>query len=202
MTETEELATFSENLLSNDIMSQARDAREFLYSSEKFTPTSSLNPIIWEADGAQMDGIPDILDKGDRIISKVVMDAIMAWDPYAVTVLPAALQTDNGLSTQRYLLSVDNIIDVMDEEESYMFMRDLSDYDLPPELIVNELFIDPEKYHAIAEHKKHIFRVKGSDDTIFFSMALVKHVWEIAMQADCQGIVYTPFDFDEEAPIM
>ncbi|SGZ03181.1 Putative uncharacterized protein [Moritella viscosa] len=200
--DTEELATFSENLLSNDIMSQALDSREFLYSSQKFVPISMINPIIWEAAGADMTGIPDILDKGDRIISKVVMEAIMAWDPYAVVVLPAALKADDGLAKDRYLLSVNNIIDVMDEDESFIFMKDLSDYDLPPELKVAELFIDAEKYHVIPEHKKHIFRVKGSDDTIFFSMELVKHVWDIAMQADCQGIVYTPFDFDEEAPIM
>ncbi|SHO23005.1 Putative uncharacterized protein [Moritella viscosa] len=200
--DTEELATFSENLLSNDIMSQTLDSREFLYSSQKFVPISVINPIIWEAADADMMGIPDILDKGDRIISKVVMEAIMAWDPYAVVVLPAALKADDGLAKDRYLLSVNNIIDVMDEDESFVFMKDLSDYDLPPELKVAELFIDAEKYHLIPEHKKHIFRVKGSDDTIFFSMELVKHVWDIAMKADCQGIVYTPFDFDEEAPIM
>ncbi|MGC3835190.1 imm11 family protein [Moritella viscosa] len=193
--DTEELATFSENLLSNDIMSQA-------FSSEGFLPISAINPIIWEAAGTDVMGIPDILDKGDRIISKVVMDAIMAWDPYAVVFLPAALKADDGLAKERYLLSVNNIIDVMDEEESFVFMKDLSDYDLPPELRVRRLFIDAEKYHVIPEHKKHIFRVKGSDDTIFFSMELVKHVWDIAMKADCQGIVYTPFDFDEEAPIM
>nr|WP_052678351.1 DUF1629 domain-containing protein [Moritella viscosa]SHO12002.1 Putative uncharacterized protein [Moritella viscosa] len=200
--DTEELATFSENLLSNDIMSQTLDSREFLYSSEGFVPISVINPIIWEAAGADMTGIPDILDKGDRIISKVVMEAIMAWDPYGVVVMPAALKVDDGLAKGRYLLSVNNIIDVMDTEESFVYLEDRSDYDLPPELIVAELFIDAEKYHVIPEYKKHIFRVKGSDDTIFFSMELVTHVWDIAMQADCQGIVYTPFDFDEEAPIM
>ena len=46
---TEMLATFSENVLSNDIMAKPVDGREHLYSHNKYIPVSSLTPLFWSA---------------------------------------------------------------------------------------------------------------------------------------------------------
>ncbi|MCG9683255.1 hypothetical protein L1D31_11790 [Vibrio sp. Isolate23] len=201
MIKTEMLATFSENLLSNDIIAKPDDAREYLYSSNSYIPVSALSPIIWLAGDNDLDEIPDIIDKGDRMVSELIMKAIMSWDPYGIIFMPAALKSEDKKHSNRYIMAINNIIDVMNEEESRTYMKDNSDYGLPPELIVRELFICEGKYNLIPEHKKHIFRVKGSDDTIFFSAELVNHVWDIAEQNGAIGLVQEPFDFDEEAPV-
>lgn len=198
---TEQLATFSENLLGNDIIAKPDDSREFLYSINKFLPVSSAEAIVWNVGDHDLEDVPDIIDKGDRLVSRLVMEAIMAWDPYGVMFLPAELHSTSKKLDGFYIMSVNNVIDVIDETESFVFMRDKSHLGLPPKVVVSELFISESKYNAIQSHKKHVFRVKDSDDTIFFSTELVNHVWDIAQKNGAIGLVQEPFDFDEEAPV-
>ncbi|MCG9579900.1 hypothetical protein L1D14_27310 [Vibrio tubiashii] len=198
---TEQLATFSENLLGNDILAKPVDSREFLYSLDSFLPVSSLEAIVWSAGDHDLEDVPDIIDKGDRLVSKLVMDAIMAWDPYGVIFLPAELRSTSKKLDGFYIMSVNNVIDVMDETESFVFIEDKSHIGLPPKTVVSELYISESKYNSIPEHKKHIFRVEGSDETVFFSTELVNYVWDIAEKNGAIGLVQEPFDFDEEAPV-
>ncbi len=198
---TEQLATFSENLLGNDIVAKPDDSREFLYSIDKFLPVSSVEAIVWSVGDHDLEDVPDIIDKGDRLVSKLIMEAIMAWDPYGIIFLPAKLHSTSNKLDGFYIMSVNNIIDVIDETESFVFMEDKSHLGLPPKVVVSELFISESKYNAIQSHKKHVFRVKDSDDTIFFSTELVNHVWDIAQKNGAIGLVQEPFDFDEEAPV-
>ncbi|HAS8402997.1 TPA: hypothetical protein RSW51_004340 [Vibrio vulnificus] len=198
---SEKLATFSENLLGNDIVAKPIDGREFLYSIDKYLPVSALDAIIWTAGDHDLEDVPDIIDKGDRLVSRLVMEAIMAWDPYGVIFLPAELHSTCRKLTDFFIMSVNNTIDVINEEDSFVFMEDKSHIGLPPKVVVSELYISESKYNAIESHKKHIFRVQGSDDTIFFSTELVDNVWEIAEKNGAVGLVQEPFDFDEEAPV-
>ncbi|WP_299020137.1 DUF1629 domain-containing protein [uncultured Photobacterium sp.] len=196
----EPLAIFSEDIFANDIMAKNVDAREYLYSHNEVIQLSSINPIVWDVEDTLIEDIPDILDKGDRVVSKVIMESIMAWDPYGLIFMPAALKSERGLSEARYLMCVNNIIDVMDEDESIVYWRDRSDYDLPDELVVRELYISESKYNLIPECKRHVFRVKGADDKIFFSTELVNKVWDIAVRAGCRDLVQEAFHFHEETP--
>ncbi len=198
---TEKLATFSENLLGNDIVAKPSDSREFLYALDKFVPVSTSEPIVWTAGEHDLGYIPDIIDKGDRLVSRLVMEAIMAWDPYGVIFLPAELHSSSKRISNFYIMSVNNIIDVINEEDSFVFMEDKSHIGLPPKVVVSELYISESKYSEIKPYKKHVFRVKGSDDTVFFSTELVDHVWDIVEKKGALGLVQEPFDFDEEAPV-
>lgn len=87
------LATFSENLLGNDIVAKPIDEREFLYSIDKYLPVSALDAIVWTAGDHDLEDVPDIIDKGVRLVSRLVMEAIMAWDPYGMIFLPAELHS-------------------------------------------------------------------------------------------------------------
>ncbi len=196
----EKIATFSEDLFSNDIMAKPDDAREYLYSHNDLIPVSAVSPIVWDIGDADVNNIPDIIDKGDRLVSKLVMDAIMSWDPYGVVFTPAKIISNSIALEDRYIMSVNNLIDVMDEDKSFVFIKDLSSYGLPPELRVSELYISESKYEDIPEYKKHIFQVNGSDDTIFFSTELVNCVWDLVKKNGGKGLVQQPFYFDEEAP--
>ncbi|TNZ82449.1 hypothetical protein CGK39_16730 [Vibrio parahaemolyticus] len=198
---TEQLTTFSENLLGSDIIAKPADGREFLYSTDIFVPVSTSAPIVWTAGEHPLEDVPDIIDKGDRLVSRLIMEAIMAWDPYGVIFLPAELHSTCRQLTGFYIMSVNNTIDVINDEESFVFTRDKSHLGLPPKVVVSELYISESKYNAIEPHKKHIFRVQGSDDTIFFSTELVDNVWEIAEKNGAVGLVQEPFNFDEEAPV-
>nr|WP_086937945.1 DUF1629 domain-containing protein [Thaumasiovibrio occultus] len=198
--ENNALATLSEDLLSNDIMAKPSDAREYLHSHNRYIPVSSDNYFVWDIGEADIDALPDMIDKGDRVVSKAVMDVIMSWDPYGVIFVPVKLKSNDSLSDSRYIMAVNNIIDVMDEENSFVFTRDNSRYNLPPDIVVNELYISETKYAQICESKKHIFRVKGADGTIFFSAQMANTVWDVAVSEGLQGMVMQPFDFNEEAP--
>lgn len=198
---TEQLATFSENILGNDIVAKPEDSREFLYAINDYLPVSSVGAIVWSAGENDLEDVPDIIDKGDRLVSRLVMEAIMAWDPYGVIFLPAELHSTNKKLDGFYIMSVNNIIDVVNEDDSHIFMRDKSHIGLPPQVVVSELYISESKYNLIPSYKKHVFRVKDSDDTIFFSTELVNHVWDIAEKNGAIGLVQEPFDFDEEAPV-
>lgn len=199
---TEQLATFSENILANDLLVKPSDNREFLYSINHYLPVSSSNPIVWSAGDHELDEVPDIMDKGDRLVSRLIMEAIMAWDPYGVLFLPAELHSTSNKLDGFYIMSVNNIIDVMDEEQSHVFTADKSHIGLPPRVVVSELYISESKYNAVPSYKKHVFRVKDADDTVFFSTELVNQVWDIAEKNNAIGLVQEPFDFDEEAPIL
>lgn len=195
------LATFSENVLSNDIIVKPVDGREFLYSHNDYIPVSSLEPVVWYAGDHSLNKTPDIIDKGDRMVSKLIMNAIMAWDPYGVIFVPAVLKSESCLSEERYIMSTNNLIDVMNDDDSHTYMKDKSRYGKPPKLMVTKLYICEEKYNSIPEHKKHIFRVKGSDNTIFFSRELVCHVWNVAEKNGARGLVMQPFNFEDKAPV-
>ncbi len=173
------------------------DVREFLYSDNEYQPTSSVEPIIWEDNDCFADELPDIVDKGERVVNFITAQIIMSFDPYGVEVYPAKLKLADAAVEGRYLMSVKNIIDVMDESESSI---EISPVD--GERLVHDVYISTEKLSKIPLHKRLVFRVKGADDTIFFDGRIIDAADKYFSIHGAKLIQITPFNTSEEAPIL
>ncbi|NRA83802.1 MAG: hypothetical protein HRU22_08550 [Gammaproteobacteria bacterium] len=190
------LGTFSENLMASDSMFTELDVREFLYGNNVYQPTSTLAPIVWEDENCHKSAVPDIIDKGDRVVNDIVAEKIMAFDPYGVEIYPAKLLLNNDQADGRYLISVKNIIDVMDDEKSVV---EISPVD--GSLRVRRLYISKKKLLEIPKQKRLVFRVKGTDDTIFFDGDIINSVTDFFAIHGASGVQITPFNTADRAPI-
>lgn len=190
------LGTISEDFDESDCMFKEVDERGYFYSTNEYIPCSSFSPIAWEdLDILDCDEVPDIVEKGDKVVSKAVAKLIMSYDPYGVEVYPAKLTIKNGVIKDRYIISIKNIIDVIDTERSRIIQNPKPHR--PP--IVSRLAISPEKLELIPLHKRLVFRVKESN-TIFFDGSIVDKFVGDLMNGHhklCQAI---PFDTSELAP--
>ncbi|MHC6526981.1 hypothetical protein ACX806_05660, partial [Vibrio proteolyticus] len=109
----------TENYFTSTTSFTCIDNREFLYSTNEFNPTSSIKPIIWQ-DQENINGskVGHIVDSGDLSISKDLAEIIMSFDPYGIECYPSKLILKNSEVSGRYLLAINNIIDVIDEDDS------------------------------------------------------------------------------------
>ncbi|MCM0147288.1 hypothetical protein KCN56_01720 [Photobacterium galatheae] len=191
------LGIISEDFDESDCMFREIDERSYLYSTNAYIPCSSFSPIAWEdSDLSDTDEVPDIVEKGDKVVTKEVAQLIMSYDPYGVEVYPAKLVLGNDVLQERYILSIKNIIDVIDHERSRIIKNPKPHR--PP--IVSRLAICPEKLERIPRHKRLVFRVKDSN-TIFFDGSIVERFVEDLMNGHhhlCQAI---PFNTSELAPV-
>ncbi|WP_249335805.1 imm11 family protein, partial [Vibrio parahaemolyticus] len=96
------------------------DSREPLYSKAQFEPTSSLEPIVWESTDGFIKGVGNIADNGDLCVSKEFAELVMSFDPYGIECYPAELRLTDGSLSNRYLLALNNVLDVIDESKSRM----------------------------------------------------------------------------------
>ncbi|WP_335899756.1 imm11 family protein [Shewanella algae] len=154
----------TENYFTSTTSFTCIDNRELLYSTDEFKPTSSLRPIVWQdQESADTSKIGHIIDSGDLSISKDLAEIIMSFDPYGVEFYPSKLTLKNSEVSERYLLVINNVIDVIDEEESDI---EVSPYN--GDLIIHDLYISEEKLKNTPFNKRVVFRVKGAETAMFF----------------------------------
>ena len=108
----------SENYFTSTSSFTCVDNREPLYSKSTYEPTSSKDPFIWEDLDSSLNNVGHISDNGDLCVSKEFADLVMSFDPYGIECYPAELRCKDGSLENRYILALNNIIDVMDEYKS------------------------------------------------------------------------------------
>ncbi len=155
----------TENYYSSKVSFSCVDDREFLYSTNDFVPTSSYEPICWQdQDNGSINDVGPIADSGDLSVSKELAEIIMSFDPYGVEVYPSKLLLKDGSLEDRYLIAVNNVIDIMDDEKSQIEKSPYSDRN-----IVHVLYVSEIKMKSIPLNKRIVFRVKGAETAMFFS---------------------------------
>lgn len=190
------LGTISEDFDNSDCMFTELDIREYLYSTNEYIPCSSSAEITLEDQSINSEDVPDIIEKGDKIITKEIADLIMSFDPYGIEIYPAKLLVEDKVIHNRYIISVKNIIDAADLEKSDIFNNPRPHR--PP--IVSQLAICPKKLSIIPIHKRLVFRVKESN-TIFFDGSIVEKFVEDLITGCFYLCETTPFNTSELAPI-
>lgn len=157
-------ALITENYFASRVSFTPVDNRESLYSTNDYCPTSAKNAIIWQDfDGGSMSGVGPIVDSGDLSVSAAFAENLMSFDPYGIEVYPSTLKLDDGSVENRYLLAINNLIDVLDEKKSDIEMSPKSG-----NIIVHELYLSEAKLRAIPLEKRVVFRVKGAETAMFF----------------------------------
>ncbi|MBP3140080.1 hypothetical protein ACTFQF_22160 [Aliivibrio fischeri] len=110
----------TENYFTSRVNFTCVDNREFFYSTNFYHPTTSNHSIVWKdlEDGkvSQVGPIVDV-DRGDLSVSNQFAQKIMSFAPYGVEVYPSKLELKDGQIENRYLLAINNIIDVLDYEK-------------------------------------------------------------------------------------
>ncbi len=139
------------------------DSRELLYSKSDFEPTSSLEPIVWESTDGLIRGVGNIADNGDLCVSKEFAELVMSFDPYGIGYYPAELILSDGSILNRYLLALNNILDVIDESKSRMRKSPKRN-----KMLVMELYLSDEKLKNIPFQNRVLFRVKGAETATIF----------------------------------
>ncbi len=157
-------ALITENYFTSKTSFTCIDDREYLYSSNDFNPTSLLTPIVWQ-DQENLKGVSvgHIADNGDLSVSKELAEIIMSFDPYGIECYPSKLLLNDSELDDRYLLAINNVIDVMDDEESDIEKSPYND-----EVIVYDLYLSEDKLKNIPLQNRVVFRVKGAETAMFF----------------------------------
>ncbi len=158
-----EYAVISEDYMRSLSQFQCVDSREFLYSTNDYIPTTTINAIKWQDGNILSTMVHPIASNGDLCITKDLAEIIMSFDPYGIEVYPASLVVKDGEVTERYLLAINNIQDVVDYDKSVTEISPNSG-----DLIVHRLFLSEDKLLKVPEDKKVIYRAKDMNSTVFF----------------------------------
>ena len=154
----------TENYFTSGVNFTQVDYRESMYSTNDYHPTSAENAVIWkDLEGGRVNRVGPIVDCGDLSVSSIFAEKLMSFDPYGIEFYPSKLKLDDGELDGRYLIAVNNVIDVLDDNRSRIKKSPRSG-----NLIVHELYLSEEKLSKIPLENRVAFRVKGADTTIFF----------------------------------
>lgn len=159
-----EFALISEDLLRSPSQFQCVDNREYLYSTNDFHPTTSINPIKWSDNNIPSKYIHPIANNGDICVTKEFAEIIMSFDPYGIEVYPASLITKDEELSNRYIIALNNIQDVADFDKSVTEVSEDSG-----KLLIYRLFLSEEKLNKIPFNKRIIYRVKNANTAVFFA---------------------------------
>lgn len=158
-----DFSVISEDLMRSPSHFQCVDNREFLYSTNSFQPTSSIDPIKWSDSNTPSKYVHPIANNGDICVTKELAEIIMSFDPYGIEFYPASLLTKDGEIFERYILAINNTQDVADLDRSAI---EISPYG--GGVIIHRLFLSAEKLESIPEEKRVIYRVKDAGSAVFF----------------------------------
>ena len=150
-----EYAVISEDYMRSPSQFQCVDSREFLYSTNDYIPTTTINAIKWEDGNILSTMVHPIASNGDICITKELAEIIMSFDPYGIEVYPASLIVKDGEVKERYLLAINNIQDVVDYDKSVTEISPNSG-----DLIVHKLFLNEGKLLNISKEKKLYTEIK------------------------------------------
>ena len=168
------------------------DSREPLYSKAQFEPTSSLEPIVWESTDGFIKGVGNIVDNGDLCVSKEFAELVMSFDPYGIECYPAELRLPDGSLSNRYLLALNNVLDVIDESKSRMRKSPKRN-----KMLVMELYLSEAKLKKIPLQNRVLFRVKGAETTTIFCEEIFDLVSVTESFSDLRAF---KLDCDKEVP--
>lgn len=74
---------------------------------------------MWvDSEGGSIKNVGPIVDCGDLSVSRLFAEILMSFDPFGIEYYPSQLKLEDGEVQNRYILAINNIIDVLDEERS------------------------------------------------------------------------------------
>lgn len=190
------LATLSEDFDQSEVMFCEADERATLYASNDYRPCSVLHPLVWQDPDNTLADIPALVEKGDKVVSRELAELIMAFDPYGVECYPVELDVADGRASDRFILAVNNILDVSDRQRSRIIKNPKPHR---PD-IISRLAICPEKLRQLPLSRRLVFRVKESN-TVFFADDIARLVIDGLQQGRFPLTQATPFDTSECAPL-
>jgi hypothetical protein len=155
-------AIISENYFSSTTSFTCVDNREAMYSRSTYEPTSACESIVWEGCG-RFNSVGHIADNGDLCVSKEFAELVMSFDPYGIESYPAEIRCEDGSLKNRYVLALNNLIDVMDEDKSEIRKSPKRN-----KMLVMELFVSEEKLKSYPLQKRVLFRVEGAEIATIF----------------------------------
>lgn len=153
----------SENYLASNTIFVCTDSREPLYSKSDFEPTSSSNPIIWKAKEGSLKRVGNIIDNGDLCVSQKFAELIISFDPFGIECYPAELRSDNESLKGRYILAINNVIDVTDNVKTITRKSPKRN-----KILIQELYLSEKKLTNISFNKRILFRIKGAETVTVF----------------------------------
>ncbi|NOI59680.1 MULTISPECIES: DUF1629 domain-containing protein [Vibrio] len=185
-----EIAYINEDFNEGESLFTSVDIRSSFYDDNDFTPTSCINEIVWTDDDISDMEALDLIRGGAFNVTRPIAELIMSFDPYGVEFYPAKLTcSGDGALTERYIVAVDNLVDVVD------FDRSIKVTD-----VTTRFYLSDEKIRKLPESKRHVFKPIGMTKT-FFSIEL----FDALVRLDAEGkintsIVAFSFDTSEETP--
>jgi hypothetical protein len=168
------------------------DNREPLYSKADYEPTSSAEPIVWEATDGSIKGVGSISDNGDLCVSKEFAELVMSFDPFGIECYPAELRLQDGVLKNRYILALNNVIDVIDESKSKTRKSPKRN-----KLLIMVLYLSEEKLFNTPFNKRVLFRVKGAETATIFC----EEIYDFARKSSLfEDLRMFKLDCDQEVP--
>ncbi len=185
-----DIAYINEDFNEGESLFSTADIRSSFYDDNDFIPTSCRNEIVWADDNIfEMEAL-DLIRGGAFNVTRAIAELIMSFDPYGVEFYPAKLTcSGDEILTERYIIAVDNLVDVVDYDKSIKITD-----------VTTRFFLSDVKINKLADSKKHVFKPIGMTKT-FFSIEL----FDALVRLDEEGkintsIVAFSFDTSEETP--
>ncbi|MCX8804706.1 hypothetical protein NOL29_25880 [Vibrio parahaemolyticus] len=116
---------------------------------------------MWKDDDIYEIEALDLIRGGAFNVTKPIAELIMSFDPYGVEVYPAKLTcSGDGVLTERYIIAVDNLVDVVDYDKGIKVTD-----------VTTRFYLSNEKIKELPDSKRHVFKPVGMTKT-FFSIEL------------------------------
>ncbi|MDA0118028.1 imm11 family protein [Vibrio sp. T11.5] len=185
-----DIAYINEDFNEGESFFRTVDVRSSFYDDNDYTPTSCINELIWsDSDISDLEAL-DLIKCGAFNVTRPIAELIMSFDPYGVEFYPAKLTcAGNGVQTERYILAVDNLVDVVDFDKSIKVTD-----------VTTRFYLSDEKIKKLPECKRHVFKPIGMTKT-FFSIELFNALVRLGMEGKINtSIIAYSFDTSEETP--
>lgn len=185
-----EIAYINEDFNEGDSLFLPVDTRSSLYDDNDFIPTTCINEIVWADNDILHIEALDLIRGGAFNVTRSIADLIMSFDPYGVEVYPSKLVcSGDGVLVERFILAVDNLVNVVDHE------RSIKETD-----VTTRFYLSDEKIMKLPESKRHVFKPIGMTKT-FFSIELFEALVRLNEEGKINtSIVAFSFDTSEETP--
>lgn len=185
-----EVAYINEDFNEGESLFIPIDIRSSFYDDNDFIPTTSVSEIVWYDDDILSIEALDLIRAGAFNVTKSIAELIMSFDPYGVEVYPAKLKcSGEGVLAERYILAVDNLVDVVDFDKCIKVTD-----------VTTSFFLSDEKIMKLPESKRHVFKPIGMTKT-FFSIELLEALVRLDEEGNINtSIVAFSFDTTEETP--
>ncbi|WP_244291694.1 MULTISPECIES: hypothetical protein [Vibrio] len=117
----------------------------------------------------------------------------MSFDPYGIEFYPAQINNHDGSLAGRYILALNNVIDVIEEIRSETRKSPKRN-----KILIMELFLSKDKLENHPVNKRILFRVKGAETATIFCEELYDLV---ASDDNYSYLRETKLDCNSEVPL-